>query len=888
MPQQPLVIKVLSVPELLGLIYPFLSNLDLTCCRVVSKAFSDIFTPILWHTISLITQKQHCYFTDTPGIQSALIKNAKYIRVIQAETCRVLAPFLKDDAMSLRNIHMLQLQFSVQPTLRMRTEDPSYVDAIRDIKKQEAKNLLPVKVMDWLQERDVFLWRHEIALRSLAPDQSKLQLIRETQLNSLYQVVVSVELQFADVVSSSSSIMRYLASIYKHRNFPRLKGLLDSSFFTDLQPVWDNIETRHARLNFALGESQQFRPATFIRQYMQLLLCVVDARNTRFNIDSNALVELYSDQIDDLSKQWHFILDHNLEQIHQLMSKPNTVNDSQGDENDGLIREIYFRVQEQSAASQVFLMKELGQYRLQQKMVFVIPQLNPSDEARSTCCTLENNYEPLTWDSGNLDDQELLQQFLVHAPGIRVFSSTQHRTIPDKVSKSLNAGLSELGLESLSLVYHDCPSVATTKRLSDFIKRLPQTLEILWIARFVTFDPTEEQPSTVDASGSSGDTNDDTGGDANGISGVNTSSSSLENTRIKQLLLEGNLPLHVPLSFIKRCPELRSLSITAFSDEILKIIARYIGEYCPQLEELAVDTIEDEFLVGIDVEKFDLHHLSNLLITCSNVQEWSTSDPNSSTGPLLNQEFQFHEPTPLEYIDFSFSEVSSGNWERLDVSDAASPVNSYMTWPFASTLRVLHIVIGGIIRRPIAQSSQSDIQAQDQSSTLETQAPLETQTTLGAQAISESQAILEAQKALEADASLEIQKKVCQLLGSLTLLEELALGVDEDDGPMMSAYPTWGHQRSCLELSLETGLHFMNGLKRLRIFKVTRMDHRIGLKELQWMYEPWPELKEVRGLLRSQEYAIYNLKFQDVFKEAEIVGEMLDWVREHYPQLRYT
>ncbi|KAG0012764.1 hypothetical protein BGZ80_011525, partial [Entomortierella chlamydospora] len=223
-----------------------------------------------------------------PCIQSALIKNAKYIRVIQAETCRVLAPFLKDDAMSLRNIHMLQLQFSVQPTLRMRTEDPSYVDAIRDIKKQEAKNLLPVKVMDWLQERDVFLWRHEIALRSLAPDQSKLQLIRETQLNSLYQVVVSVELQFADVVSSSSSIMRYLASIYKHRNFPRLKGLLDSSFFTDLQPVWDNIETRHARLNFALGESQQFRPATFIRQYMQLLLCVVDARNTRFNIDSNA------------------------------------------------------------------------------------------------------------------------------------------------------------------------------------------------------------------------------------------------------------------------------------------------------------------------------------------------------------------------------------------------------------------------------------------------------------------------------------------------------------------------------------------------------------------------------------------------------------------------
>ncbi|KAF9170549.1 hypothetical protein BGX20_008821 [Mortierella sp. AD010] len=518
-----------------------------------------------------------------------------------------------------------------------------------------------------------------------------------------------------------------------------------------------------------------------------------------------------------------------------------------------------------------------------------------------------------------------------------------------------------LGLRSLSIVYHDCPSVATVKRLSDFMKRLPQTLETLRIAGFVKFDPVEEQPSTVDPGGSSGDTNDDnnddTNGDTNddtdGISSADATSSNLENTRIKQLLLEGNLPLHVPLSFIKRCPELRSLSITAFSDEILEIVARYIGEYCPQLEELAVGTIEIEFPVGFELEEFDLHYLSDLLVACSNVQECSTSDPNSSESPLSNQELQSHEPTPvnraglkklllgninflnqtcvidtlcrhhsstlthlamkscngiwignsaygvapvhtilksfqkLEYIDFSFSEVSNCGFGEPEALNAADLVNSCMTWPFASTLRVLHIAIDGITR-PIAHNSQNGIQAQDQSSDQETQAPLETQTTLGAQAIPGGQATLEAQKVLEAEASVKIQTKVCQLLGSLTRLEELSLGVDEDDGPMMSAYPTWGYQSSCLELSLETGLRFMSGLKRLRILKVTRMDHRIGLKELQWMCESWPKLKEVKGLLRSQEDAIYDLKFMDVLKEAETVGEMLDWVREHYPQLRYT
>lgn len=57
-------------------------------------------------------------------------------------------------------------------------------------------------------------------------------------------------------------------------------------------------------------------------------------------------------------------------------------------------------------------------------------------------------------------------------------------------------------------------------------------------------------------------------------------------------------------------------------------------------------------------------------------------------------------------------------------------------------------------------------------------------------------------------------------------------------------------QCQCLELSLETGLDTLSGLKELRQPKVLRMDHMMGAKETEWIVHEgvWPKLQLIDGV----------------------------------------
>ncbi|KAG0046002.1 hypothetical protein BGZ83_008802 [Gryganskiella cystojenkinii] len=57
-------------------------------------------------------------------------------------------------------------------------------------------------------------------------------------------------------------------------------------------------------------------------------------------------------------------------------------------------------------------------------------------------------------------------------------------------------------------------------------------------------------------------------------------------------------------------------------------------------------------------------------------------------------------------------------------------------------------------------------------------------------------------------------------------------------------------QKNCLLMTLESGLGEMAELKALKILNLSGMDHRIGLPELEWMVEQWPDLREIPGLKR--------------------------------------
>ncbi|KAF9327816.1 hypothetical protein BG006_008925 [Podila minutissima] len=73
----------------------------------------------------------------------------------------------------------------------------------------------------------------------------------------------------------------------------------------------------------------------------------------------------------------------------------------------------------------------------------------------------------------------------------------------------------------------------------------------------------------------------------------------------------------------------------------------------------------------------------------------------------------------------------------------------------------------------------------------------------------------------------------------------------QDFDGLTHRYVARGYQYECLELTLESGLDLLAGLTSLRVLNVTRMAHRIGINELEWMNVHWPNLKTIAGLVRK-------------------------------------
>ncbi|KAK3811086.1 MAG: hypothetical protein J3Q66DRAFT_404470 [Benniella sp.] len=83
----------------------------------------------------------------------------------------------------------------------------------------------------------------------------------------------------------------------------------------------------------------------------------------------------------------------------------------------------------------------------------------------------------------------------------------------------------------------------------------------------------------------------------------------------------------------------------------------------------------------------------------------------------------------------------------------------------------------------------------------------------------------------------DIQRQVYERLGRLTNLEMLRLGGQ-------TSVPLY----ECLEMSLESGLDKLSGLKSLKILNVGKLATKISTKEVQWMAENWPKLNVIYGV----------------------------------------
>lgn len=89
-----------------------------------------------------------------------------------------------------------------------------------------------------------------------------------------------------------------------------------------------------------------------------------------------------------------------------------------------------------------------------------------------------------------------------------------------------------------------------------------------------------------------------------------------------------------------------------------------------------------------------------------------------------------------------------------------------------------------------------------------------------------------------------VQRQVLRRLGQQTKLRKLVIGG-------MATTPAtghFGHQRNCLEMTLESGLDELVDLKDLEELDIHHMDHRAGVPELEWMVANLPRLQLLIGM----------------------------------------
>ncbi|KAF9309612.1 hypothetical protein BG003_009551 [Podila horticola] len=93
--------------------------------------------------------------------------------------------------------------------------------------------------------------------------------------------------------------------------------------------------------------------------------------------------------------------------------------------------------------------------------------------------------------------------------------------------------------------------------------------------------------------------------------------------------------------------------------------------------------------------------------------------------------------------------------------------------------------------------------------------------------------------------SRDLQRQVHRKLGEQKFLSHLGFGVTYYRGLSVDDAQ---YQRQCLEMTLESGLDELVGLKEMELLVVSNMEQHISVLELEWMDQNWPRLRRINGM----------------------------------------
>ncbi|KAF9348753.1 hypothetical protein BGX26_012862 [Mortierella sp. AD094] len=133
------------------------------------------------------------------------------------------------------------------------------------------------------------------------------------------------------------------------------------------------------------------------------------------------------------------------------------------------------------------------------------------------------------------------------------------------------------------------------------------------------------------------------------------------------------------------------------------------------------------------------------------------------------------------------------------------------------------------------------------------------------------------QQQRERERMLEQQRKALAQVGKLTKLRTLSLEPMYIDPNRAMAR----REFSNLDLSLESGLDKLSGLRGLRVFVIRRLKHKMDCEEYEWMAKHWIHLRQLLGRLcplsqgedREEEEEEMRVFVQDLMPQVEIREE---------------
>ncbi|KAK3829336.1 MAG: hypothetical protein J3Q66DRAFT_410841 [Benniella sp.] len=353
-------------------------------------------------------------------------------------------------------------------------------------------------------------------------------------------------------------------------------------------------------------------------------------------------------------------------------------------------------------------------------------------------------------------------------------------------------------------------------------------------------------------------------------------SSTLASLSVEHCILRSNVKMNGEWDEKEDWPLLKELKLLRCYDSSgSRSLWPWLWRRCGHVEQLVVRQVDGGIVDNL-VEGIAAHipNLDKLQLEAPDNDEYHLDDPE--IGKLLSSSrkgWKVVSATISECFGPYAVETLLKHSSTLEVLKldgcltGANQVHVLSTCPNLHTLALMDNEIGRAISYPISAETFIDMESESDTDSLKTWSCEKSLKVLKVMIRDIPRSDTEWAYIEEYPGqSRKIQGLVYDRLARLTNLEVLWLGYDCSIGE--DEYGSGDFQYTCLEMSLESGLRKLSGLKKLRELNVSYMKTKIDLEEVQWMAEHWPKLEVIYGL---------DEKGGD--------EKAVTWLREHCPTI---